>query len=1094
MMHKKLIAGMLVLLAAAAAPAALLPAGVEFDACGNLRFSDALMRWVLFKPGWRSERMEPAKFRPDAGYPRRAAGEFRTAGEWTSARFRVETAAVAEGAERFRCRSRLEAFGPVEGEALMLMLTTPAGRAGSVAVDGKKVEVPEEFRESQLFRAARAKSLSLVLGGRLVTFSGDFGLLIQDDRKFGSGEIQFRLFPPGIRSPFRAAELELSVTVEPLRAAPVNLSGVFNMGFRDDEAGDGRGGWTDQGPSNDLRMMKPGRLTVLGAPFDIADPAEDGGKACLVLSAGDGRFPASADVPVNGGGVLYLLHASAWTPQPRLPVGKIIAVYADGTKREFPVLSGQDCGNWWQPAPLSNAAVAWTGENAESFVGLYLSQFELPGSPAALRFEAAPPSRNGVSPLWMIAAATFGSRALDLRQLETPVYYVAGKQWIPLEFDNRVEPGSPLDFSAALDAPAGKYGPVTASGQGHFEFRDRPGKRVRFFGPNLVGSSNFLSKKTADEFVEKAVRMGYNTVRFHHYENELLEPGAPDSVTFDPEKLDRFFYLFAELKKRGIYLTLDVYASRWLVPGDGIAECPERTRFAMKALAPVSPTAMANWKEFARRLLTARNPYTGMTLAEDPALYCVNLMNEAVLAQCWDEWPQLIPVYEAKYAEYLKRNQLDTPENRASRGGLFLEFLNSLQEKCIAEQSRYLKDELKMAALVTDLNFLNKTTLAGMRGGLDLVDNHQYWDHPRFAANPWRLPHLYAQGSSIGRKAHLPRNMMPVRVFGKPYIVTEFNFCNPNVWRVEAAPLAGGYAGLQDWDGLYRFAWSHDRRYMEKTEQPMGFDLVNDPQGQLAERIIHMLFMRGDVKAAAPAFAFEWSPELVRGVKNFGEAADYPDEFSLLGLYARIGTLNAAASFPGVRKLETGNLGRQSALPAAARSALERLKETGRITSATGEITLDAPAKTLSVVTPKSEVFTFRREASGTFAELRNGTVYQTVALLSLDNRPLAESGRILLIHLTNLGATKQKFSDGRLSRLESWGKPPLLLEKGRVEVALALPSGGRVEALKLDGTPNGEIPSAYTDGRLRFTADTASRPGGVMACLITRKEQNEIR
>ncbi|MEI3001696.1 MAG: hypothetical protein V8T86_12505 [Victivallis sp.] len=76
-------------------------------------------------------------------------------------------------------------------------------------------------------------------------------------------------------------------------------------------------------------------------------------------------------MPVNGGGVLYLLHASAWTPQPRLPVGKIIAVYADGTKREFPVLSGQDCGNWWQPAPLSNAAVAWTGENAESFVGLY---------------------------------------------------------------------------------------------------------------------------------------------------------------------------------------------------------------------------------------------------------------------------------------------------------------------------------------------------------------------------------------------------------------------------------------------------------------------------------------------------------------------------------------------------------------------------------------------------------------------------------------------------------------------------------------------------------------------------------------------------
>lgn len=44
-----------------------------------------------------------------------------------------------------------------------------------------------------------------------------------------------------------------------------------------------------------------------------------------------------------------------------------------------------------------------------------------------------------------------------------------------------------------------------------------------------------------------------------------------------------------------------------------------------------------------------------------------------------------------------------------------------------------------------------------------------------------------------------------------------------------------------------------------------------------------------------------------------------------------------------------------------------------------------------------------------------------------------------------------------------------------------------KVEALKLDGSPNGVVPSTYENGKLRFTADTASRPGGVMVYLLTR-------
>ena len=61
---------------------------------------------------------------------------------------------------------------------------------------------------------------------------------------------------------------------------------------------------------------------------------------------------------------------------------------------------------------------------------------------------------------------------------------------------------------------------------------------------------------------------------------------------------------------------------------------------------------MANWKEFARRLLTHRNPYTGLTYAEDPALYSLNLVNENPLVSIWNRIPQLVPLFEERYVEF----------------------------------------------------------------------------------------------------------------------------------------------------------------------------------------------------------------------------------------------------------------------------------------------------------------------------------------------------------------------------------------------------------------------------------------------------------
>ena len=1073
------------------ADASALPGQLTIDDAGNLQIDNTRLGWILYPPGWNAILLDRHQFHAAPGFPKRGEGRFETAGTWAG--FHLATTISSTGPGTVNYRAAFRASPPVNVAMLALVTEFPIGDSRNLEVNGKPFRLPAKFRNIQLYGAS-AKSLAFDCGGKRVTLSGKFRLLIQDDRKWRINRFLIRISPEPFSGLLSETALDLKIRIDAPEVTAIDLRNAVNMGFRDEVANDGKGGWTDQGPKNDLRMFPPGTLSALGVAFDIIDPEKNKGKSCLVLSGGRSRLPTMAEIPVagikNAPWYLYVLHSTAWTPSSRKKAGEIVVEFTDGSTQTLPVVTGLDVGNWWAPYACPNAAVAWVGENAQSVVGLYLSQFRLEKTPRKLTFRAAPEGDL----VWIVTAASLGNRQLNLQKIETPSYIVEDKDWLPLEFSGEIVKDSVLDFSRYTDAPAGKYGPVEIDGDGHFVFRDAPEKRIRFFGPNLVGGCHYVSREALDRFVTQVSRLGYNAVRFHHFEGGLIDYAASDSLTLRPARLDSLNYLFAELKKRGIYITIDLYASRPLRDGDNIEERKGRHfnqyDFEMKNLLPVSESTMNNWKEFARRLLTQRNPYTGLTWAEDPALSLVNLVNENPLVAIWNRVPQLIPLYEKRYVEFLQRNHLDTPENRSSRGGLFIEFLSELQIECIREQSRFLREELKIQARITDLNMVSKYTLTAPRSHLECVDNHRYWDHPTFPVTAWELPYQFSTLSSIAQKAESPRYLMPARIFGKPYTVTEFNFCNPNPFRQEGSPLIGAYAGLQDWDGLYRFAWSHYGEKMLGNGVPVGFDIINDPQAQLGERIIQMLFVRGDVAAAKQAYAFTATPEEIRALAGPpGACGDYPDEFSELGLYARVGSLMPGVKFPCVQSLYALQPGWRKKLPAAARNALETFDHSGRIASENGQIMLDTRKKSIHVVTPRSEVATFAGESRGKgVMTLSNANRYQTVALLSLDDKALADSSSLLLVQLPNVAATKQKFANRQRKLLESWGELPLLVERTGVEVELKLPGQWKVEALKLDGTPNGTIASENRNGVLCFQANTAARSGGVMAYHLTRE------
>ncbi len=1075
------VRGILSLAAAAALslPAAELPDGVQFNKDGSFRVGDAEFIIQNYSPSWSPSANSSWKDRKD---------KLGKDGLSLSATMRVGTqpAAVTEtitptGENSFSLKFDAKFAEKATVNALHGAFMVPAG-AMTITVDGKAVKLPADYKEVSVYSNSKAKEVTFeVAGGNRITVSGNpLKLMVQDNRKFGGETFSLRFGATPNSGQMTEAALALDFKVETAKTTPVDLSGAANRGFADEVATDGKGGWTDQGPENDLRMMKPGTVKVDGVPFKTSASG-------AVVTAGKMRSFSTPSVslalPENRAAAVNLLHASAWTPKAGETLGVIVAEYADGTSERVPVIARTDCGNWWNPSGGTNSVIGWTAENPEAQVGLYASSFTLKkAGPKSLKFEIAAPEA-----IWMIAGVTLSDRPVRFFAVtDKPVEIKANYQWKPLTYKREITKGSALDFSFLADAPAGKYGYIKPTAEGTLTFENAPGKRIRLYGPNLCFTASYLTKEAADQLADYFVYCGYNTVRIHHHDTLLLDPKAADTVTLSAEQLDKLDYLFYKMKEKGLYITTDLFTNRVFKPGDNIPECDFYDQRQMKMLIPVSRAAMASWKEFARRWMTHKNPYTGLAWGEDPALYCLNLINEETLSNNWSRTPSSVKLYEAAFRKYCDEKKL--PRSEASNGNpVFNRFIFELQDAVLAEQIRFVKDELKMKTMVTSLNYISDIPLTLMRKRFDVVDNHSYFDHPGFPVKPWTAPYSYKQASAIGRMAVVPRGLMPSRLPGKPFLVTEFNYCNPNIYRAEGGPLIGGYAALQDWDALYRFAWTHSSASIYNVGGAYGFDAANDPMAQLSDRIAIAMFRRGDVEAAKVTYSYTVPDNCFEQNLTGG----FPNSFTNLGLITGIGSLpQDDKNVPkNVIELSPADSVKPELLKDKKIAALWEKANSGKIAeSVTGQLRLDGNANSFTVTTPRTESITLKSGslAAGTL-RVRDASGFQTVAAISLDDKAIAESGSVLVIQLTNLSNSGLVFGNEAKKLVTKTGALPLLVYKGTATVELSSASPWKVTALNCDGVPYGPVEGSFKDGVFRFKADTSSFPGGVMAYHLTR-------
>ena len=660
---------------------------------------------------------------------------------------------------------------------------------------------------------------------------------------------------------------------------------------------------------------------------------------------------------------------------------------------------------------------------------------------------------------------------------------VEGPEWVAIERLHEIVPGSALDFSkmGLQDAPAGKYGWVK-SVNGHAEFEKRPGKAARFYGINLCGTANFLSDGEIERLTDRLVRLGYNSIRIHHHDDMWSKDtdGARD-------KLDR---LVAACIRKGLYLTTDLFVSRKCtyrelgIDKDGTAKWVKRRMMS-------SDAAFDNWKAFAKDFLTRVNPYTGRSLADEPAMPFIVLLNESSPHNGWDQMKEL-PEFRALWKPWLTELRARIPgaypeadpDKFPERGGWWNPGTNSdavaafwawSNESFCKRATKYLREELKVKALLATENHgpvLPEILRARAAAG-DYIDFHWYTEHAGKASKS-QIKELGMKATGVFRNRNLlAENKNPYwgnafnRVWGRPLAVSESNMGGPNTFRALHGLVTGTYAAVQDWSCIWTFAMAHSReKLFDGCEQPPGrFDLALDPVLQATDRLPPLLFLRGDQVTPTAAYANVFTKE----------AMDPANDKCL--------SSRPAWTDPGLEWRARLGVAFDEPLPSGVESVLAYPP---------AEPHGNPPSVGVTVDERTGEMMVDGRRTVGVYAnrdsELSVGPLTARVsghkalvAATSLDGSDIAVSSRLLVWHVTDAHGDgfawggKCSSDNGPRVGIVSWGKgTKTLVHVGKAEVALKLaqPQDYVVWALDTVGNRKERVQTLIKDGRLCFTAE----------------------
>lgn len=683
-----------------------------------------------------------------------------------------------------------------------------------------------------------------------------------------------------------------------------------------------------------------------------------------------------------------------------------------------------------------------------------------------------------------------------------------GEGWVRMDHRKEIVPGSALDFSGfgLLDAPAGKHGwLVTRDGETRFE-RQPDGPAPRFCGVNFCGTMNYPeSAEEAERFVGRLAALGYNALRLHHHDN-LFAHYRDGRLEIDAENADRLDRLVAACIRRGIYITTDLYVSRRVAWSDVGEDQPGNV--PVKIWQMVTERGWKDWCDYARLFMGHRNPYTGRTYAEEPAMPLVCIQNETAFSDF-----RAFPEQAALWKEFLSAAREREPNafpgyspDELPPNGLWWNadagtavksaYWAFVQRRFVGRAKRFLREELGVKALLTGDNFgPTPAFVQEMRSDTyDYADAHLYatgwweWLGKDSYALPMRLKNL----NPLQNRNTEPESYAFARIWGQPFCVTEWDFVGPDPHRSMGGLVFGSVAAVQGWTGIWRFAYDHGRaNFADNIGQPELYNLARDPLKLASDRVTVMLYLRGDLPEAREAVALDYGPEALDPTLTRTFLSSPGWLRSGVALAYRVGdSVRGRHVPPGARTLDASvaTAGREPPFKVRAPDglAIDRIR---------GTFAVNTP-RTQGVYTPGADAFDVGKTRIRT-----DGAA--TVFVTSLDGRPIPKSSRLLVAHLTDAlgkGATYMEDAGHVLisygvNETDASGRKvhPVILKEGTGEIALPLAAGASAYAayaLESDGRRAAAVPLKAAGGRTVLPMSVRQDFGGCLQYEIVRKDR----
>jgi hypothetical protein len=224
------------------------------------------------------------------------------------------------------------------------------------------------------YSALAADASEHIFPGGLVEIPVGRGRLILDQVRWETPHQQLGKLSARVVS---AMMTGLGVTIAPYAPArelpsqiaykPIELTAWANRGLADEIAGDGKGGWSDEGPDCDLRSFPTGQRQFGGVPFSVGPPP----RSVIVLKSDSRpfpqRMPAGVTIPI-GSRVegLCFLHGVTYATDGE-EAGRYQVEYADGRVHDILLVAGENIRDWTSPPALlpqekgTQSRIAWTG-------------------------------------------------------------------------------------------------------------------------------------------------------------------------------------------------------------------------------------------------------------------------------------------------------------------------------------------------------------------------------------------------------------------------------------------------------------------------------------------------------------------------------------------------------------------------------------------------------------------------------------------------------------------------------------------------------------------------------------------------------------